>query len=621
MIFFKDSIKRLLYVMFIAIVVINLVIIVYQYFEINKYYYKVSEKKRESDFLIIKNMINSSFDYISNKSSLYSQELENRLNTVYKLQNEGYFRDIQQDLDSAKGIVSSNIKIGEYDIFLMNKEGQIITSTANWGFLNELYRTQYMNVIIDMSANNDGKMYISPPLFSLKKHNMYKFAITLSADGEFLIGMSFKMPLPKEIQDRIGALKDEFNNLIALDVCIVIPEDRTIIDLQNRSLISGFKYEEMLKPFKDFKQGHAQNDVDMFNSFSRKNFHLLREEERNGVHTDTFFSIRGNILADFENYYLFVRAELIENSTRELSYLQNIVLFFSLLSVVLIWFFYSIMRHKVLKPLSIINEAILKNSEIDNKELLEQKNEIAAMAKSLNLMRKKIALHLRFRDRLYETQRRFVSNSIHELSTPLSVIHINADLLEMMHKNVEEVRYIRGAINQIVAIKEDISYMILNDKIDYKIDRVDLCKGLEARVEFFTPVAWANDKRLNFICAESVVLDINKTEFNLLIDNNISNAIKYGVHRQDIDIIISKEESYYTLAFVSEGLEIKNPDLIFDRFYKEKNDNNQSFGIGLSIVKRVCNKYGYSYDVKTDGYLNSFIYKIPIKESTWKLCY
>ena len=88
---------------------------------------------------------------------------------------------------------------------------------------------------------------------------------------------------------------------------------------------------------------------------------------------------------------------------------------------------------------------------------------------------------------------------------------------------------------------------------------------------------------------EKTVIKANPTLIQILIDNLISNAIKYSESGSKITLQLNK----YTLDISNAGEKaINNPEHIFNRFYKEGNNKNAS-GIGLAIVKSICELYKY----------------------------
>jgi len=96
---------------------------------------------------------------------------------------------------------------------------------------------------------------------------------------------------------------------------------------------------------------------------------------------------------------------------------------------------------------------------------------------------------------------------------------------------------------------------------------------------------------------------MGKIELNRLIDNNISNAIKYSYIGSTINIVLKNN----ILEFCSNGQNINNPKGIFKR-YKRENKNTCGHGLGLAIVSDICKKYNFKIEVESQNSINMFRY-------------
>lgn len=76
----------------------------------------------------------------------------------------------------------------------------------------------------------------------------------------------------------------------------------------------------------------------------------------------------------------------------------------------------------------------------------------------------------------------------------------------------------------------------------------------------------------------------------------MSNAIKYNKQKGNIEIALSKN----ILIIKDSGIGIDKNKIedIFTRFYRATSQSG-GFGIGLNIVKNICDKYSIKFDVKS----------------------
>ncbi len=244
--------------------------------------------------------------------------------------------------------------------------------------------------------------------------------------------------------------------------------------------------------------------------------------------------------------------------------------------------------------------------------------------KDKNQMLKDLNKHLKYRVKeqtkelttLIESQKKFLKNSVHEVNTPLAIIRTNIDLLKMHIPNNKYISNIESGAKIIQYIYDDLSYLIKKDRVEYPKEYLDISSCLKERIEFFHGVALAND--LDFITAidEDIYIKFNKTELQRIIDNNISNAIKYSYAKSQIYISLSYFNDHYVqLSIKTQSQEIKNADEIFNDFYRE-NDSRGGFGLGLRIVKEICDKNLVIIKLDSNKNYTKFTYRFKINENT-----
>ena len=99
---------------------------------------------------------------------------------------------------------------------------------------------------------------------------------------------------------------------------------------------------------------------------------------------------------------------------------------------------------------------------------------------------------------------------------------------------------------------------------------------------------------------------INGIELERIIDNNISNAIKYGTINKPIFInLYLKEKNKIVLEFYSFGKAIEHPSKVFDKNYRE-DEGKRGLGLGLNMVKNICDKYNIYYSLRYENDKNIF---------------
>ena len=89
---------------------------------------------------------------------------------------------------------------------------------------------------------------------------------------------------------------------------------------------------------------------------------------------------------------------------------------------------------------------------------------------------------------------------------------------------------------------------------------------------------------------------MDKTKTQKLVNNLISNAIKYSY--KDSIIEVTLKDNILNVKDFGRGISVEEQKEIFKR-YKRGNNNEGGFGIGLDIVKRICNEYNLLLNLKS----------------------
>ena len=216
-----------------------------------------------------------------------------------------------------------------------------------------------------------------------------------------------------------------------------------------------------------------------------------------------------------------------------------------------------------------------------------------------------IILRVRSKERLLNYKDKFIEHSVHEIKTPLSVIKLNSQLRA---KNFGEDKYslkIEGAIKSLENSYEDMVFLHTKEKIYYVNEDLSLEEIIIDRIKYFEVIAFTQNRDLKFLIFNDLLVNMSKIELIRLIDNNLSNAIKYGNVGSKIVILLKRN----TLQFLSYGHKINDVENIFKKYSRENNSVG-GHGLGLSIVKDICTKYNILTKVDSfENGLNIFSYK------------
>jgi signal transduction histidine kinase len=149
--------------------------------------------------------------------------------------------------------------------------------------------------------------------------------------------------------------------------------------------------------------------------------------------------------------------------------------------------------------------------------------------------------------------------------------------------------------------------MVKKDRLEYDKEQIDFSNFLRDRIEFFDEIALGNHHRVISKISDNIEIYFNSLELQRVIDNNLSNAIKYAKRDTDITVSLQQKEQQVLVRFINHSHKIIDTERIFEAFHREE-FNAIGFGLGLEIVKSICDKEGVEVVVTSDEKITVFEY-------------
>jgi len=205
----------------------------------------------------------------------------------------------------------------------------------------------------------------------------------------------------------------------------------------------------------------------------------------------------------------------------------------------------------------------------------------------------------------------FIKDSMHEINTPLSIINVNIDLFNRKNPENKYLRRIKAATKTLSNIYNDMDYLIREEKKSFEMESIKLDQYLRERVEYFYEVAAMKNIYIDLQITCHPMMTHSITKLQRIIDNTLSNAIKYSHENTTITVLLEAVEEGCLISFADQGIGIAEPKMIFERYYREKSEKG-GFGIGLNIVKKIIDESGIELKVTSKvGEGSCFSYLIP----------
>ena len=184
----------------------------------------------------------------------------------------------------------------------------------------------------------------------------------------------------------------------------------------------------------------------------------------------------------------------------------------------------------------------------------------------------------------FEILSRFMKDSAHELNTPVTALMMSANYLKKQYDQ-EVVEQMLISSKMVSETYNSIAYLAFND-LDIEVkEKFDLAEHIRESIKFFKEIA-ANKN----ICINAelnpLIINMDKNSIRKLINNLISNAIKYSYEHKNIEITLKGN----VLKIKDEGVGIdkENQQKIFQRYKRIAQKGSGGFGIGLDIVMGIC---------------------------------
>jgi signal transduction histidine kinase len=203
----------------------------------------------------------------------------------------------------------------------------------------------------------------------------------------------------------------------------------------------------------------------------------------------------------------------------------------------------------------------------------------------------------------YDSLKSFTENASHEIQTPLAIIKNKIELLSQSEHLEESQVKIMQSLNEAASRVSRLNQSLLllakieNRQFEDK-EKINLSAVLEKCIENFQEPAELKNIMIEKNIVKNISVRMNDSLADILLSNIILNAIKHNFPGGKIRIDLNES----ALVVSNSGDEPKlKPTELFERFKKEST-SPESLGLGLSIVKTICDTYGFevSYNF-TDG--------------------
>jgi two-component system, sensor histidine kinase and response regulator len=223
----------------------------------------------------------------------------------------------------------------------------------------------------------------------------------------------------------------------------------------------------------------------------------------------------------------------------------------------------------------------------------------------------------------------FLSVLSHELKAPLNAVDGYLKMIrerqfgnsieaydDMLDRSMERIRGMRQLILNLLDLTK-----IETGKPTQRLEKVNIRKVVQLSVDTIRPYSIQKDVDIYINTPAEIEMTADAGEIEIIMNNLISNAVKYNKTGGRVDIFLEKKDSVLkiTVSDTGIGLQKEDKDRIFEDFVRIKSSETREVtgsGLGLSIVRKIVDMYSGSIDVQSEpGKGTTFIVSLTEPDS------
>ncbi|MCC9166305.1 sensor histidine kinase [Pontibacter harenae] len=192
----------------------------------------------------------------------------------------------------------------------------------------------------------------------------------------------------------------------------------------------------------------------------------------------------------------------------------------------------------------------------------------------------------------YLNLKEFTENASHEIQTPLAILNSKIELF-MQSENLTQqqaklLEEMYSSVSRLSRLNKSLILLTRIENREYKVQEpIPLHLVIQEQLEQLQEMASMHQLIVLPPQLEPTFILMNQGLAEMLVSNLLTNAIRHNHEGGTIQVSLSPQE--LCVENTGEALEVA-PELLFARFMSVK-DSSGSLGIGLALVKKVCEIY------------------------------
>lgn len=219
----------------------------------------------------------------------------------------------------------------------------------------------------------------------------------------------------------------------------------------------------------------------------------------------------------------------------------------------------------------------------------------------------------------YAKQKSFITDASHDIKTPLTVINVETEILEMENGENEYTREIKNQVARLTSLSEKLVLLAkMDEDPHYEMTEVDLSALLEDLLPPYGRSAGLKKFDFRGDIAPGLTVKCNADLVGQAVGLMLDNALNYALPGGKISVELKQNGKYceFVMRNDAEGFSAGKHDELFDRFYRSdssRNSQSGGHGIGLSVVKKIAELHKAKLSAHSDdGKSIEFTLSLPI---------
>ncbi|GAA4451704.1 HAMP domain-containing sensor histidine kinase [Rurimicrobium arvi] len=201
----------------------------------------------------------------------------------------------------------------------------------------------------------------------------------------------------------------------------------------------------------------------------------------------------------------------------------------------------------------------------------------------------------------YVSLKEFSENASHELQTPVAIMRGKLELLMQSGVSGQQAAMItdvQNAVEKLSRINSSLTLLARLENHEYHSNTaICISEVLKDTVEDYEELIEMKGLSVHIAIEDDVQLILHKDLLVLLLNNLLSNAIRHNITGGRIEVFLNQNQ----LTVRNTGPRLEHPSADMFQRFKKGNKCEQSVGIGLAIVKQICELHRYALSYATEG--------------------